>query len=149
MGKTQSVNWLDDLGLIPSMVREFSSRRGVGVKQSEREANHWIPPWPRSRMSAALGSLPTHILCFTSKFHRLKILLLVRSVVSNAEVTYSYMCEVSLVVALALLQQCNSTTSRFLSYATMKTDASTQQWKQTLPRNNVNGDVTVKMAMWW
>jgi hypothetical protein len=32
---------------------------------------------------------------------------------------YCYMCEVSLVVALALLQQCNSTTSRFLSYTTM------------------------------
>jgi hypothetical protein len=42
---------------------------------------------------------------------------------------YCYMCEVSLVVALALLQQCNST-SRFLSYATMKTDVSTQQCKQ-------------------
>jgi hypothetical protein len=33
--------------------------------------------------------------------------------------TYCYMCEVSLVVALALLQQCNSTTPRFLSYATI------------------------------
>jgi hypothetical protein len=32
---------------------------------------------------------------------------------------YCYMCEVSLVVALALLQQCNSTTSRFLSYTTI------------------------------
>jgi hypothetical protein len=29
------------------------------------------------------------------------------------------MCEVSLVVALALLQQCNSTTSHFLRYTTM------------------------------
>jgi hypothetical protein len=33
---------------------------------------------------------------------------------------YCYMCEVSLVVALALLQQCNSTTLwRFLRYTTM------------------------------
>jgi hypothetical protein len=32
---------------------------------------------------------------------------------------YCYMCEVSLVVALALLQQCNSTTSHFLSHATI------------------------------
>jgi hypothetical protein len=53
------------------------------------------------------------------------------------------MCEVSLVVALALLQ-CNSTTSRFLSYTTMKTDVSTQQLKQTSPRNNVNRDVTME-----
>jgi hypothetical protein len=35
-------------------------------------------------------------------------------------VMYCYMCEVSLVVALALLQQCNSTTLLyFLSYATI------------------------------
>jgi hypothetical protein len=33
--------------------------------------------------------------------------------------SYCYMCEVSLVVALALLQQCNSTTSRFRRYTTM------------------------------
>jgi hypothetical protein len=53
------------------------------------------------------------------------------------------MCEVSLVVALALLQQCNSTTLlRILSYATILADNN----GNTFEHNNVNGDVTMDMA---
>jgi hypothetical protein len=62
---------------------------------------------------------------------------------------YCYMCEVSLVVALALLQQCNSTTSHFFGnatmktrfHATMKTDVSAQQCKRR--RYCGNGDVMI------